>query len=49
MHKTNVLTYGGKLWREVAGDVAAEIGIDLGYEHADAAAYHLVRTRAGST
>ena len=43
VHKTNVLTYGGKLWREVAGDVAAEAGIELGYEHADAAAYHLVQ------
>lgn len=43
VHKTNVLTYGGRLWREVAEDVAAEAGIELNYEHADAAAYHLVQ------
>ena len=43
VHKTNVLTYGGKLWREVATDVAAEVGAELRYEHADAAAYHLVQ------
>jgi 3-isopropylmalate dehydrogenase len=43
VHKTNVLTYGGKLWREVATDAAAEAGVELRYEHADAAAYHLVQ------
>lgn len=43
VHKTNVLTYAGSLWREVVEDVAASWPeVDLGYEHADACAYHLV-------
>lgn len=42
-HKTNVLVHAGALWREVAEEVAAEHpGVELAYEHADAAAYHLV-------
>ncbi|MFP5299398.1 MAG: isocitrate/isopropylmalate family dehydrogenase [Actinomycetota bacterium] len=43
VHKTNVLTYSGSLWREVVEDVAArypQVAVD--YQHVDAAAYHLV-------
>jgi 3-isopropylmalate dehydrogenase len=44
VHKTNVLVHAGGLWREVTERVAASCpGIELRYEHADAAAYHLVR------
>jgi 3-isopropylmalate dehydrogenase len=43
VHKTNVLLYAGSLWREVADEVAADHPrVPLDYEHADAAAYHLV-------
>jgi 3-isopropylmalate dehydrogenase len=43
VHKTNVLIEAGGLWREVVADVAAEHpDVALGYEHVDAAAYHLV-------
>ena len=43
VHKTNVLTYAGDLWREVVSDVAIEHpAVEVRYEHADAAAYHLV-------
>jgi 3-isopropylmalate dehydrogenase len=42
-HKSNVLVYAGALWRETTERVAAEFpGLTLNYEHADAAAYHLV-------
>ena len=42
-HKTNVLLYAGSLWREVADQVASEYPeVPFRYEHADAAAYHLV-------
>jgi 3-isopropylmalate dehydrogenase len=42
-HKTNVLAHGGALWRDVTERVARDHpGVDLSYEHADAAAYHLV-------
>lgn len=43
VHKTNVLTYGGGLWREVASQVASDHDVELHYEHADAAAYHLIK------
>lgn len=43
VHKTNIMTYGGGLWREVFDEVAGAFpGVETGYEHADAAAYHLV-------
>jgi 3-isopropylmalate dehydrogenase len=42
-HKTNVLVNAGSLWREVTERVAARYPeVTLTYEHADAAAYHLV-------
>lgn len=44
VHKTNVLLLAGALWREVTDEVAAGFpGVRLTYEHADAAAYHLIR------
>jgi 3-isopropylmalate dehydrogenase len=43
VHKTNVLTHAGGLWREVLDEVAGDFpGVSVSYEHADAAAYHLV-------
>ncbi|MGH2806001.1 MAG: isocitrate/isopropylmalate dehydrogenase family protein [Actinomycetota bacterium] len=43
VHKSNVLVHAGALWREVAEETASRFpGVALGYEHADAAAYHLV-------
>lgn len=44
VHKTNVMTYAGSLWREVVEAVAGGYPqVRVTYEHADAAAYHLVR------
>lgn len=44
VHKTNVLAYAGGLWRGVTEQVAkSHPEVELAYEHADAAAYHLVR------
>jgi 3-isopropylmalate dehydrogenase len=44
VHKTNVLTNAGSLWREVIEEVSVEHpGVTLAYDHVDAAAYHLVR------
>jgi len=44
VHKANVLTYAGGLWREVTQRVGTNHpDVELTYEHADAAAYHLVR------
>jgi 3-isopropylmalate dehydrogenase len=42
VHKTNVLTHAGDLWRRVAGQVAAEAGLTLEYAHVDAACLYLV-------
>ncbi|HYI46819.1 MAG TPA: isocitrate/isopropylmalate family dehydrogenase [Actinomycetota bacterium] len=43
VHKRNVMTYAGGLWTEVIDEVAKRYtDVDLAYEHADAAAYHLV-------
>lgn len=43
VHKTNVLEFAGGLWRDVVHAVARDWpGVELLYEHADAAAYHLV-------
>lgn len=44
VHKTNVLVHAGRLWRSVVEGLAALYpGVGVAYEHADAAAYHLVR------
>jgi 3-isopropylmalate dehydrogenase len=44
VHKRNVMTYAGALWTEVVEDMATRYSdVDVFYEHADAAAYHLVR------
>jgi 3-isopropylmalate dehydrogenase len=43
VHKTNVLVHAGPLWREVVEEVGRDYaGIEVSYEHVDAAAYHLV-------
>jgi 3-isopropylmalate dehydrogenase len=43
VHKTNVLTHAGGLWREIVDKIADEYaGVSVAYEHVDAAAYHLV-------
>jgi 3-isopropylmalate dehydrogenase len=42
VHKTNVLVAAGSLWREVVTAVGTDHpAVELSYEHADAAAYHL--------
>jgi 3-isopropylmalate dehydrogenase len=44
VHKRNVMMYAGSLWSEVVGEVAQTWpDVEVRYEHADAAAYHLVR------
>jgi 3-isopropylmalate dehydrogenase len=44
VHKTNVLVHAGSLWAEVIKDLAQEFAeVPLNYQHADAAAYLLVR------
>ena len=43
VHKSNVLVHAGALWREITDEVAADWPeVPVAYEHADAAAYHLV-------
>jgi 3-isopropylmalate dehydrogenase len=43
VHKTNVLVNAGGLWRDVTEGIAGTFpDVELRYEHADAAAYHLV-------
>jgi 3-isopropylmalate dehydrogenase len=43
VHKTNVLTHAGPLWRETVEKVASDHpDVTVAYEHVDAAAYHLV-------
>jgi 3-isopropylmalate dehydrogenase len=43
VHKTNVLTYAGDLWRRTFDDVAAgHPEVSTGYDHVDAACIHLV-------
>jgi 3-isopropylmalate dehydrogenase len=43
VHKRNVMTFAGGLWSEVVDEVAKRYtDVELSYEHADAAAYHLV-------
>ena len=44
VHKTNVLLHAGALWADTVRAVASDFPeVELTYEHADAAAYHLVR------
>jgi 3-isopropylmalate dehydrogenase len=44
VHKTNVLTNAGGLWRDVTSELRrAHPDVPVTYEHVDAAAYHLVR------
>lgn len=46
VHKRNVMAFAGELWTEVTREVADEYpDVEFTYEHADAAAYHLVATR----
>ena len=46
VHKSNVLVHAGGLWRDVVAEVGrAFLEVEVTYEHADAAAYHLVRDR----
>lgn len=43
VHKKNVMTHAGSLWYEVVEDVGHSYpDVTFAYEHADAAAYHLV-------
>jgi 3-isopropylmalate dehydrogenase len=43
VHKANVLVHAGALWRDIVGEIAQSYpGVEVAYEHADAAAYHLV-------
>lgn len=43
VHKTNVLTFAGSLWQSTVDRVAAEFpGVEVGYQHVDAATIHLV-------
>ncbi|HEY5018160.1 MAG TPA: 3-isopropylmalate dehydrogenase [Streptosporangiaceae bacterium] len=42
VHKTNVLTHAGDLWRRVSEEVAASCGVELSYAHVDAACLYLV-------
>ena len=44
VHKTNVLTHAGELWRAVVEEVGRSYpDVPVSYQHVDAAAYHLVR------
>lgn len=42
VHKTNVLTFAGRIWQEVAEEEAQAAGIAVDYAHVDAACVHLV-------
>ncbi len=43
VHKTNVLTFAGDLWRRVVAEVAAEFPeVEVDYQHVDAACIYLV-------
>ena len=47
VHKTNVLTYAGDLWKRAFDDVAAaHPEVTTGYDHVDAACIHLVSSPA---
>ena len=43
VHKTNVLTYAGKLWSRVVEEVGRDFAdVEVAYQHIDAATIHLV-------
>jgi 3-isopropylmalate dehydrogenase len=43
VHKTNVLSFAGNLWSRIVAEVGAEFaGVEVGYQHIDAATIHLV-------
>jgi 3-isopropylmalate dehydrogenase len=43
VHKTNVLTFAGKLWSRVVAEVGAEFAdVEVAYQHIDAATIHMV-------
>ena len=43
VHKTNVLTFAGKLWARTVAEVGEEFGdVDVAYQHIDAATIHMV-------
>jgi 3-isopropylmalate dehydrogenase len=42
VHKTNVLTFAGDLWRRTFDEVATEHDVTIAYHHVDAACIHLV-------
>jgi 3-isopropylmalate dehydrogenase len=43
VHKTNVLTFAGDLWRRVMAEVASEYpAVEVDYQHVDAACIYLV-------
>ena len=43
VHKTNVLTFAGKLWSRIVDEVGAEFGdVEVAYQHIDAATIHMV-------
>ena len=45
VHKRNVMTFAGRLWTEATNEAAREFDdVEVAYEHADAAAYHLAAT-----
>ncbi|MEM8905427.1 MAG: 3-isopropylmalate dehydrogenase [Actinomycetota bacterium] len=44
VHKTNVLTFSGDLWERTFHEVHAEFpGVEVGYQHIDAACIHFVQ------
>ena len=48
VHKSNVLTYSGDLWRRTFGDVAAEYpDVPTDYQHVDAACIYMVERPGG--
>lgn len=43
VHKTNVLTFAGKLWSRIVAEVGQEFpDVEVAYQHVDAATIHLV-------
>ena len=43
VHKTNVLTFAGKLWSRIVGEVGSEFpDVEVAYQHIDAATIHMV-------
>ncbi|WP_055403317.1 MULTISPECIES: 3-isopropylmalate dehydrogenase [unclassified Mycobacterium] len=43
VHKTNVLTFAGKLWARIVGEVGEEYpGVEVAYQHVDAATIFMV-------